>query len=590
MSFPRFAIGDGKRLFVADGGNDRVMVFSTVPTANGVAADIILGEPDEFSDVVTSTFASFGGVDQTVSAADVTPTPTSLAWDGTNLYVADPTNFRVLVFTLLEPSIKTTGVVNAASLETFATGSVSFGGTVNPGDTVTLTISGTDYAYTIVSGDTFDTIMTALTTKINSSNNGAGDPNLIAQAQTGFQVMTFVARKGGADGNNVTIVTKVNDNAQITATAALGTLSGGGSVSTIAPGSIISIFGTNLVDTFAAAPPNATVLPLELAGVQVYIDGIRIPLYMVSPGTNGAPDQINAQVPFELVDTNSSNLFVRVTHTDGRPVTATDAIGLPIVQDNPGIFAVAPSSTIVDPRPAFAYHGSSFATGTITVTGGISAGDTATVGIEDRLYNYVVQSADTLSSIRDALIGLINSNTQEKVIASAAPAYASIRLQARVPGPEGNGLAFSATSTGTTSTATASIVLTSTALTLCCANVAGSPITVNNPALAGETIYVMATGLGLVGPNEARNAIVDGAAYNGPVANDPVSPISALAGGTSATVIASGLQVGAIGIYKVVIELNNQLPTNSLTQLSISQDAFTSNVVTLAVLNPNPSN
>ena len=64
------------------------------------------------------------------------------------------------------------------------------------------------------------------------------------------------------------------------------------------------------------------------------------------------------------------------------------------------------------------------ATGTITVNGGVNAGDTATVGIEDRLYNYVVTTADTLDSIRDALIGLINANPEEKVTASAAAAMA----------------------------------------------------------------------------------------------------------------------------------------------------------------------
>jgi uncharacterized protein (TIGR03437 family) len=590
MSFPRYALGDGKRLYVADGGNDRVLVFSTVPTANNTAADFVLGQPDEFSDVVTSNNTSFGGTDLTTSASNVTPTPTSLAWDGTNLYVADPTDFRVLVFTPLQPNIPTTGVVNAASIQTFANGTISLGGTINPGDTVTFIINGTSYAYTLVSGDTFDTVLTALATKINGSNNGAGDPSVIAQAQLGAQFMNFVARVGGVDGNNITLATKVNDGAQIAAQATTATLTGGGSVSTIAPGTIISILGTNLADTFAQAPANAQTLPLDLGGVEVYIDGIKTPLYMVAPADyafKGAQSQINAQVPWELVDTNSSSLYVRTTHTDGS-VTVTDAIGLPITGQNPGIFAET-GPDVVDPRPAFAYHASSFATGTITVTGGVNAGDTATVGVEDRLYNYVVQGTDTLQSIRDALIGLVNSNTEEKVVASAAPAYTSIRLQAKIPGPEGNGIAYSATSTGTTSTAAGSVVLTSTALTLCCANIAGSRITANNPALAGETIYVMATGLGLVGPNEARQAIHDGVAYNGPASNDPESPVTAFAGGASATVISAGLQVGAIGVYKVVLELGNSLSTDPATQLSISQNIFTSNIVRFPVYSPNPT-
>ena len=64
----------------------------------------ILGEPDEFSDVVTSNSLIFTpNLHQ--SAANVTPTPTSLAWDGTNLYVTDPSNFRVLVFSPPNPSL-----------------------------------------------------------------------------------------------------------------------------------------------------------------------------------------------------------------------------------------------------------------------------------------------------------------------------------------------------------------------------------------------------------------------------------------------------------------------------------------------------
>ncbi len=46
MSFPRYALSDGKFLFVADGGNDRVLVYKKIPTTNGAAADVILGQAD----------------------------------------------------------------------------------------------------------------------------------------------------------------------------------------------------------------------------------------------------------------------------------------------------------------------------------------------------------------------------------------------------------------------------------------------------------------------------------------------------------------------------------------------------------------
>ena len=50
---------------------------------------------------------------------DVTPTPTALAWDGTNLYVTDPTDRRILVFFPGDIPIPLNAVRNAASREIF---------------------------------------------------------------------------------------------------------------------------------------------------------------------------------------------------------------------------------------------------------------------------------------------------------------------------------------------------------------------------------------------------------------------------------------------------------------------------------------
>ncbi|MGH9697212.1 MAG: hypothetical protein ACRD5Z_23920, partial [Bryobacteraceae bacterium] len=116
LNFPRFALSDGRRLFVADGGNDRVLVYNAIPTANGTNADIVLGEPDFTTNIVTSQAIGIvsTAIDNT-GAVDVTPTPTSLAFDGTNLYVSDPYNRRVLVFTPGDLPLPGNSVVNWAS-------------------------------------------------------------------------------------------------------------------------------------------------------------------------------------------------------------------------------------------------------------------------------------------------------------------------------------------------------------------------------------------------------------------------------------------------------------------------------------------
>jgi uncharacterized protein (TIGR03437 family) len=577
LNFPRFALSDGTRLFIADGGNDRVLVYETIPTTNAVKADVILGEPDEFSDEVTSNTDIFTP-NLAQSGANITATPTSLAWDGQNLYVTDPSNFRILVFSPQEPDILSTGVVNAGSLAIYALGTVTFGGTITAGNAVTVTVNSVDYKYTEVTADTFDTIAVALANMMNQANTDAGDPNVLAQPLTGLGILELVARQPGTAGNNITLATTLSTNSTLTATPSNATLTGGGNAAVIAPGTIVAIQGNNLADTTVSADPNAQVLPLDLGGVQVYVDGIRSPIFSVSP------TKIIAQVPYEVVDANSSSLYVRITHADGS-VSVTDAIGMPVDQENPGIFAMPGT----DPRPGIAYHGSSYATATVSVDGSIAPGDIATILIEDRTYSYTVQSSDDLATIRDGLIALINSNTAEKVVASAAAAFTRIRLTAKVIGPDGDGIQITASSAGTAAGSTGSVVMTALNSQLCCANVAGARITADNPALPGETIYVIATGLGLVTPEAAKNAIVDGTAYYGPVINDPNSSVSSLAGGNTASVISAGLMVGAIGMYQVYLELSNTLATNPVTQLTIAQDIYTSNIIAIPVLQPAPS-
>jgi uncharacterized protein (TIGR03437 family) len=110
----------------------------------------------------------------------------------------------------------------------------------------------------------------------------------------------------------------------------------------------------------------------------------------------------------------------------------------------------------------------------------------------------------------------------------------------------------------------------------------------DNPALPGETIIIYATGLGLVGPEEAKQALHNGEIYQGPPNNDPESSVSALAGGSTANVLSAGVKVGSIGLYEVVLELNASISTNLTSQVTISQDIYTSNIVTIPVVSPLP--
>jgi len=598
LSFPRYALSDGRRLFIADGGNDRVLVFNTIPTQNAPEANVVLGEPDEYSDVFTNS-NPVG-----LSSSDVTPTPTSLAWDpvNQNLYVADPTDYRILIFSPATPSVPITGVVNAASLAVYAEGTVVIGGTITSGNSITISITGagastpTKYVYVVKSTDTLETIAVSLAGVINA---GKGDPNVFAIEEATLATINLIARQPGPNGNSIALATTTNSNATITAATSSGFLSGGGSSGIIAPGAVMRYRGSNLADTTASASPN-TALPFELAGVQLYIDGMRAPLFSVSP------TEIKAQLPFAVTGADSVSSWVRTTHADGS-VTVTTAVNIQVEDQNPGIFA-DPTPGAQEPRAVIATHASSFATGTVSVDGSIQAGDVGTVTVGGVAYTYTVTASDTLASLRDKFVALINADAGSPVTAQAAGVFTRIRLQSKIPGPDGDGTPISTNvTTPTTNTGGAQLLLTATNTALCCASAAGTLITPANPAIPGETINIIATGLGLVcssgitnsidfelnfvgfctaSPDPALSTIVDGAPYAGPPVNAPIGSVSSLVGGSTAQVIFASLMVGQVGLYQVTLELSPNMTPNLHAQMTISQGLNTSNVVTIPVGSP----
>lgn len=81
LNSPEHAFISGTKLFVVDGGNSRVLIFNTIPTATGASADVQVG--------------AFGSG----NAADQLGTPNYALVSGGKLFVADGgTNHRIQVF------------------------------------------------------------------------------------------------------------------------------------------------------------------------------------------------------------------------------------------------------------------------------------------------------------------------------------------------------------------------------------------------------------------------------------------------------------------------------------------------------------
>ena len=557
MSLPRYALSNGTQLFVADGGNDRIMVWNTIPTLSGQPADVILGEPDEFSD----------NTGQNPDGADALQTPFALAYDGLNLYVGDSYNRRVVVYTpgVLSIPLGGTGIINAASLTIHAVGNVAISGSPTAKDQVIITINGTAYTYTVLSTDTLETITNALVKLINAT-----DTNVVATADVVTDTVVITAKVAGGTGASITLAASVSSSATETATASGSTLNYYlENPSQIAPGTLIEVNGQNLCDTTFTADLTKPFLPFEVNGCQLFADGNPLPLLYVSP------TQVNAQMPYEFTDRTSTSVYMRDARANGT-VNVTAPIAVTLVAQNPGIFAQFGS----DPRPGLAYHGSSSAIAVILVNGTVNAGDKPTITIGTATYSYTVQTADTLQTIANALAAVINSAPDPNVTAGVGNAFGSIILVARTPGPAGEGIAVSESVT-TSATSGPDVSLTAYNSATCCDNAEGTLITSSNPAVPGEIIYVFATGLGAPSPsNIDTGQITPAGAFNQPLI--PVDSI--LTNQVSDNILSAALVPGTVGVYYVQFQLGLGLTTDLLTQTTIAQQSFVSNVVTLPVV------
>ena len=85
MNTPVSAIIANKRLFVADQFNNRVLIWNTLPTVSGTAADVVLGQP-AFGDDYVAAGSEEEGLNN----------PAGVWTDGIRLLVADSGNNRVM--------------------------------------------------------------------------------------------------------------------------------------------------------------------------------------------------------------------------------------------------------------------------------------------------------------------------------------------------------------------------------------------------------------------------------------------------------------------------------------------------------------
>ncbi len=174
LNFPRFALPVDDKLFVADAGNDRILIYDPIPTTNGQRAAHVIGQPN----FVQLTESEGPGSMRS---------PSSMAYDGQNLYVADPFSRRILVFTKGEDWIDIDGIRNAAAVSIHSRGHLEFDqqlpvdqldtpvdeSLLTPvlpgGEEIKVTIEDVEIFYTTVEGETARDVRDKLVNLINSN-------------------------------------------------------------------------------------------------------------------------------------------------------------------------------------------------------------------------------------------------------------------------------------------------------------------------------------------------------------------------------------------------------------------------------------
>lgn len=90
LNDPIGVYSDGIKLVISDAGNNRVLIYNTIPTSNNASADVVVGQQN-----MTSNSVNQGGSDPTASTL---ATPYGVGSNGVKLFIADWGNSRVFIY------------------------------------------------------------------------------------------------------------------------------------------------------------------------------------------------------------------------------------------------------------------------------------------------------------------------------------------------------------------------------------------------------------------------------------------------------------------------------------------------------------
>ena len=410
MFDPMSATTDGQRLIVTDFGNNRVLIYNSIPTSNGAAADVVVGQPDFTSNGAGNTQTSLNF-------------PRYAYSDGTRLAIVDSGNNRILIYNQIPTS-------NGAAAD--------------------VVIGQEDFQEVVESCASSNMAVPFMATAANGV--------LLISDSSNRRVLGF---QPGAS-----MVTEVVNGASFSKTPQTAACNVVLLQPPVAPGGIATIMGTNLADSVQTA---ATIpLPTSMQNTQVTFNGILAPLYYVSP------NQLNVQVPFEITGYSASMQILRTTASG---TTASAAVPVGIADGAPGVFTLdssgtgravithadfslvndaspaAPGETLVAWVTGLGHSDQTLttgaaaefsSTGSVTVGGVVGAGQTVSITIDGRIYSYTAVTGNTIADIVNNLANVINTANDPEVTAAGDGTNSAVTLTAKNAGDQGANIIYSA--------------------------------------------------------------------------------------------------------------------------------------------------
>ena len=347
----RCALDRNSNLYIVDQGAHRVR---KIDSSGNISTYAGTGAQGFFGDGGPATAAALNN-------------PTALATDlSGNLYITDQLNNRIR-------RVDTGGVIQTVAFN----GSPNYGGDGGPAISASSSFPGSiaiDGAGSLLIVDTLANRLRKVTGGVISTVAGSGTPGFSGDNGPALQAMFNAPFALAVDARGNVYVGEIANNRirKISGVAAAsspvitsaGVTNSASFQSGIAPGGIVTIFGTGLGAAAGQVivPPGAS-WPLLLSGIGVTMDGVNVPVYRIL-NLNGQ-EQLSIQVPFNIAEKTSTSVVVTT------PQGSSTAVSVPVLAAQPGIF-------ILDSANAGAVHGDA-TLGIVTGAAPAAAGETLVI-------------------------------------------------------------------------------------------------------------------------------------------------------------------------------------------------------------------